>query len=686
MNLTRIIGITVTLTGLLSWSPVGTLYSQVHDLDALLDSLDSETYIAKEIRLQEVEVLGKSDPKQAFLLRYYKTNNLSTTEDVLSRLSGMSVIRRGNYAWEPVRHGMSSSQINVSVDGMQIFGACTDKMDPVTSYVEPNNLESIQLNEHDQAFEYGSNIGGGIDLTLKKPVFNSFHATAGARYETVSNGFSNLLSFNKGSEKLAVRVSAAYRVNNDYRSGGGEVIENSGFNKFNVSTGVAYLLGKNRLLSADFLMDDAWDIGYPALPMDVEYARARIAGLTYTQYKPLPGFSELEAKLYYNQINHRMDDSQREDIPMHMDMPGETRTTGGYVKLSSEESCNHDYSLKMDGYWTQAYAEMTMFPDEGPAMFMLTWPDVDRMVGGVVFSDAFRFCGKTSLSGSVRMDVSQTQMNSELGNRQLSVFGFEDYRDPVRVLPNLNFQLTQKLGRHTLRFGVGYSQRLPSTAEQFGFYLYNAYDGFDYIGIPDISNEKSISVSFSTGFTKGKLEWKNDLTGYWFQDYILGLIDPNLEAMTIGANGVKVYENLNSARILALDSRLIYNFNDHFNSLVSLKYTYGAEDSGNPLPLMPPLKTSLGFRYSDPRNSVQLDAEFAARQGRVNTDFGETETPGYELVNLRYFRNIMIGKNKMEAGFGIENLFDANYQEHLDWGELPRPGRNFQFNLNFYLL
>ena len=40
----------------------------------------------------------------------------------------------------------------------------------------------------------------------------------------------------------------------------------------------------------------------------------------------------------------------------------------------------------------------------------------------------------------------------------------------------------------------------------------------------------------------------------------------------------------------------------------------------------------------------------------------------------------------MELAAGAENLLNATYAEHLDWGDFYRPGRNFYFSLKFGLM
>ncbi|MFJ1425576.1 hypothetical protein ACILD6_04660 [Capnocytophaga canimorsus] len=57
-----------------------------------------------------------------------------SVEDYLQSSQNVNLIRRGAYAFEPVLNNMFSERSVVTIDGMRIFGACTDKMDPVTSY------------------------------------------------------------------------------------------------------------------------------------------------------------------------------------------------------------------------------------------------------------------------------------------------------------------------------------------------------------------------------------------------------------------------------------------------------------------------------------------------------------------------------------------------------------------------
>src|SRR5690606_10753505 len=133
---------------------------------------------------------------------------------LLHSLPGMHMMRRGNFANEPMLRGLNADRYVLSVAGMRIFGACTDKMDPVSSYVEPINLKSLDVSFGAQGNMIGSGTGGALNFNLKKPVFNvqkpvSF--SANTLYNTVSNGFDQSADLNFSRNKWAFRFSGVHR-------------------------------------------------------------------------------------------------------------------------------------------------------------------------------------------------------------------------------------------------------------------------------------------------------------------------------------------------------------------------------------------------------------------------------------------------------------------------------------------
>ena len=88
--------------------------------------------------LNEVIVIGKKTQ-----LYQKQTKSLAAVEEYLQQSGKVDMIKRGGYAWEPIINSMATERTVITIDGMRVFGACTDKMDPITSYVEVSNLSEL---------------------------------------------------------------------------------------------------------------------------------------------------------------------------------------------------------------------------------------------------------------------------------------------------------------------------------------------------------------------------------------------------------------------------------------------------------------------------------------------------------------------------------------------------------------
>ena len=160
----------------------------------------------------------------------------ASIDEHLGKLSKVEMVRRGNYAWEPVVNNMATERVSTTIDGMKIFYACTDKMDPVTSYVESSNLQRISLNSGlDGNPQATGNIGGSIDLKLRRVGFDAkpseYNASAG--YE--SNGHVQVYGADAAfsSHQLYTNFGVFYRHAENYKAGGSKTVNFSQFHKTN---------------------------------------------------------------------------------------------------------------------------------------------------------------------------------------------------------------------------------------------------------------------------------------------------------------------------------------------------------------------------------------------------------------------------------------------------------------------
>lgn len=119
-----------------------------------------------EIELQEIELIGMVKRKIETEMKM-----AVSVDEFLASSDHISFIKRGAYAWEPLLNNMATERSTVTIDGMHVFGACTDKMDPITSYVESNNLSTIDIKSGQEGNLHGATVAGSIDLKRKSTPF-----------------------------------------------------------------------------------------------------------------------------------------------------------------------------------------------------------------------------------------------------------------------------------------------------------------------------------------------------------------------------------------------------------------------------------------------------------------------------------------------------------------------------------
>lgn len=642
------------------------------------DSLKKESYVAWEVVLDELNVIDQQEEKAMLDHCRDKSGN---TDQLLHAMPGVHTLRRGNYAAEPLLRGLSSDRYVVSVDGMRVFGGCTDKMDPVSSYVEPVNLQGLEIDFGARSSLMGAATGGGINFTLKKPVFNkekpvSYHFIAD--YNSVFNGFSQAADLNLSGNKVAVRLSGIHRQAQNYRDGRGEKVRFSQYEKWNYSASVHYRFKEGHKLAFDFLGDDANDVGYPALPMDVAHARAKLWAVSYL-FPKLGALRHPELKVYHNSIDHLMDDSHRDSVAMRMDMPGISRTTGAFLQGQLLSTSRHTLEVKLEYFKAFARAEMTMFPNEpgGSPMFMLTWPDVHRSVAGAGLAHSWKIGENWQLATGARWEYGTSYISSELGEQQLSTFGKSGRQGRKSLLHLYNASLTRGLGKANRIFvKTAYSERLPTVSEQFGYYLFNRTDGYDYLGDPDLGKERNLHLELGHELKTGQLAVSSAVFSYWFSDYIMGVYEPGYQAMTIGALGVKTYRNTGQTLMLGGELNAMWQMDESFYWVGGLKYVYGRDFENDPLPQMPPLKVNIALNMKIGGFHLVPEAEWAAAQRRASAKFNERTTEAFWMAHFRIKKEFSWKNHRWQLDGGVENLFDRAYREHFDVGNVLRPGRN----------
>jgi iron complex outermembrane receptor protein len=228
------------------------------------------------------------------------------------------------------------------------------------------------------------------------------------------------------------------------------------------------------------------------------------------------------------------------------------------------------------------------------------------------------------------------------------------------------------------------AMRAPTLKEMYACYLYNRVDGYDYIGSPAIKKESSFNTEINFSYRQKDFDATIKGFGYFFQNYIAGLVQMDYMPMTAGANGVKQYGNIHSANIIG--ASLLFNWHLSSKILFSSNTTIqqGKDDNNNYLPMMMPLKSINTLRYAASNWRFFVEGIGASAQNKTSAFYGETNVPGFFIADAGADKTIDVhGGSQLIFSLTCDNIFNTYYYESADVIKLPRAGRNFILHVTY---
>lgn len=629
--------------------------------------------------LEEVKIINKKKLETDLKMNVSVDEYLSSSENI-------SFIKRGAYAWEPLLNNMSTERSMVTIDGMHVFGACTDKMDPITSYVESNNLSSIDVKSGQSGNMHGATVAGNIDLKRKATSFGLSKKWDGvyqSGFEFNNKQFSNLGNFSYSSDKFVVDGSISYRKAENYKDGNDQEVKHSQYKKFNSSLGVAYKTSELSSVRLDAIFDVAKDVGFPALPMDLWLSRALITSVTFKQLYIGRTIKAWETKAYFNAIEHYMDDTTRPENLVHMDMPGWSTTYGLLSKINLKKE-KYSSEIQLNAYHNLSIAEMRMYPQDRSqrTMFAYSWPWVTTAYGGISMNNAWEFSENSQLNFGGTLGVNYNHSKYVEFNW---IFHPGTPQEKTRILPSLHATYLLNIKQFNFSVGAGYGHRAPSVSEGYGYYIYNSFDRYDYVGNPDLKNEISYELNASAGYKSDRFGLQAKVNYFYIENYIIGKILSMGSPMNYQSVGVKGYTSLDYATLfnfsLQADYQLLHNL--HWKGTVT--YARGLDNKEGNLPFIRPLsyQTALHFHYNKVGIITSFNGDF--KQKDFSPEYGEDQTAAYTIWNASVDYTFSFHQTKLKLQFGVENILNEYYSTYADWGNIPRMGRNIFTSLKINL-
>ncbi len=250
----------------------------------------------------------------------------SDTASLLTEVPGVGMYAAGGVSSLPVIHGLADDRLRVMIDGMDLVASCPNHMNPPLSYIDPTQIESLQVHAGVAPVSVaGDSIGGSIVVRSKEPVFAQPGAgllttgEAGTFYRSNGNAQGFNLNATLATENFSVSYSGAtaqaqnYSAAKDFKtttaSGrpghtlGLDEVGSSAYKTSNHSLGMA-MRGGNHLFEVKLGYQDLPYQLYPNQRMDMLDNIAKRGSLRYAgQYD----WGKLEARIYREEVQHFMD-------------------------------------------------------------------------------------------------------------------------------------------------------------------------------------------------------------------------------------------------------------------------------------------------------------------------------------------------------------------------------------------
>ncbi|MFP8489102.1 TonB-dependent receptor domain-containing protein [Gracilimonas sp. Q87] len=648
-------------------------------------------YLKPEIFRDQTELLVIANQEGDQNVHAYHNRKASQgMDEFLDNIDGVSTTKRGAFGWEPAVRGQSDQRMNLVIDGMQVFKACVDKMDPITSYVEANNLSKLQIDKSGTGVAQNGTGVSTVNLVTQKAEQNTTLVNMNTSYRAPDQYRTFSLTGNTAdpSGRNAVRFSGSYKKADDFKAGNDQTIQNTQYEKLNLSVNYRHAFPSRHSLEASYITDKAYDIGYPALLMDATKALADIGQIKFNFAPSEQAFRFSTAQIYANSIRHSMDDYSRDVANrtvmrgMYMPMYGTTSTYG--AKLNGAATLiNHQFDWFIDSFTSDAFGDMLMESLDPSIDDMLIYNLDEVKTNNVSFGLRHRI----ELSDDVLLKVEESMRYKGLRTDSESHASFFEGLYGKTPGTRSKFLLSGSAGllwmidnNWSLSGSLVYSERMGNHMELFGHYIYNYTDGYFYDGNPWLKTERSVNSDINATWETARHSLSLTLFHKQYFNYIDGIL-----ANDSGNNDFrfKQYANVGDAVITGAEFRSINDLGRMITMENRISYLYANNQTlDEPLPLIPPLKGNTTLHYHRGKNMFMADLEWAAEQNRIaEISSIEDQTDAYGIFNLTFERRWMDGD--LTSIVSLNNILDHYYHTHTSIGNIPEAGRNLMISLSY---
>jgi len=588
--------------------------------------------------------------------------------ELVQTAPGVSSLGTGGFSVVPSIRGLARRRILLLIDNSRL--SSDRRTGPNASFLNPEDLEKIEVLRSPSSVYYGSEAIGGVlnFLTYTPPAQDHFKLKGNLKYGTVNNEREVSLAVSGAKSGLGYYFSVRTDKAENYRSPSAEVPQ-SQFTQTSIF-GKIIKWSEKREISASFLLARGSDIGKPSITSETkptwypaenqnlfqfnwkEKSLGRRAQLNFHFYLN-PNFLETRSdkiEIVKTQESFARTESTDYGLQLSLEYPlaKKLRLTGGADLYGRSRSKAYNQYINFDGS-----GNVTETIDEYP------YTGGKRTDSGLFLSLDYEGIKNLDITGGLRLDFLSSRANPggeepALTSQDQALTGFlaASYRLFNQVSIFANYSRAYRAPDLNERFYTGITGR--------GFIIAN----------PDLKNE--CSQNFDTGIKLTNSRIYLGLFGFIYR------IDNLVERYKIG-NQLYTYGNVEQGKIKGLELEWEYFPFSRF-SVFGNYYLYDGQSqvSGNPLNDIPPQRLVIGGKVWFNRFNIEVNGLIQAKKG--NPGPAEIAIPGYGVVN---FKASYILNQSLRLYARINNLFNKFYLARPDPDSREEPRRNLVLGLSF---
>ncbi|HEY0966117.1 MAG TPA: TonB-dependent copper receptor [Opitutaceae bacterium] len=619
-------------------------------------------------RPSEQPLLVRTDPKAAA-----QPIPAQDGAEALRGIGGFNIIRKGGTDGDPVFRGMAGSRLGVLLDGENLLGGCSNRMDPPTAYVFPAAYDVVTVLKGPQSVLHGPGNSAGVVLFERTPVRLTAPILQAEGALTVGSAGRNdqWLQVRGGRPAGYAEAGVTRTAAGDYADGDGRRVA-SAYERWSARLALGWTPNSATWVEATGMVSDG-EAAYADRAMDGAAFTRRNAGLRFRHHLGAGWLQALEGNAYFNEIDHVMDNySLRTFVPTAM-MPGRSasnpdRRTHG-ARLAAELAVGEHVELTVgtelqaNRHRARSTSNETLRPYESQPWVR----DADFAVAGLMAESRVHLSDRSRIVAGVRADSWQAE-----DHRRTVAAGMTTVANPTAdgrratVLPQafVRFEREARSGL-TVFAGAGHVQRFPDYWELIGRESTGSLSAFA------TRAERTTQADLGLHYRRGTVVIAASLFANRIDDFILiesGVAKPG----AMGAVRLATIVRNVDAASLGGEASLAWSPRPGWSVDASVAAVRGQNRTdARPLAQQPPLEGRLGFSYATPRWSVGTllrgvasQDRFAARQGSiVGQDLGRS--PGFAVWSLNAAWKPAAW---LQVSVGIDNVLDRTYAEHLSRG------------------